>query len=98
MKKKSAKDVAFENERIKYRQAIRLLTEQVNNQQKEIEELKETICDKEQIIESQEEWINRLLEYTEVSKEDLKKLIESEKNKIELIERIKALGLIGKLY
>ena len=47
-------------------------------------------------LRKRKEWIYRLLEYTEISKEDLQSLIESEKYKDEIRERISTtLGIIG---
>lgn len=96
MKQKSAKDIAFEKERAKFRSQIRELANCLNAKQKQIDELNETIREKDQVIAQQEEWIERLLEYTEISKEDLQDLINSEKDKAEIREKISTtLGIIG---
>lgn len=88
MKQKSAKDIAFEKERIKFRSKINELTNCLNTKQKQIDELNEIIREKDQIIIQQKEWIERLLEYTEMSKEDLQKFINSEKDKAEIREKM----------
>lgn len=94
--KKSAKDIAFENERVRFRSEIRNLTDCLNDKQKQIDGLNETVREQDDVIRQQKEWIDRLLEYTEMSKEDLQKLIESEKDKAEIRERISTtLGIIG---
>ena len=50
---------------------------------------------KDEIIAQQKEWIERLLEYTEISKEDLKMLIDSEKDKAEIREKLSStLGMV----
>lgn len=93
---KSAKDMAFEKERAKFRIEIRRITNCLNDKQKQIEELNETVREKDEVISQQKEWIDRLLEYTEMSKEDLQELIESEKEKSEIRERVSTtLGIIG---
>ena len=94
--KKSAKDIAFEKERAKFRSEIRNLTDCLNDKQKQIDGLNETVREQDDVIRQQKEWIDRLLEYTEMSKEDLQSLIESEKDKAETRERIStAFGIIG---
>ena len=93
---KSAKDIAFEKERAKFRSEIRRLTDSLNDKQIQIDGLSETVREKDDVIRQQKEWIDRLLEYTEISKEDLQSLIESEKDKAEIRERISTtLGIIG---
>ena len=98
MKQKSAKDLAFEKERIKFRSVIRELEYCLNNKQKQIDELNETIREKDQIIIQQEEWIERLLEYTEMSKEDLQKLINAEKDKAEIREKFSSIFDIFEMF
>lgn len=87
MKQKSAKDIAFEKERVKFRSEIKRLTSCLNTKQKQIDDLNESIREKDEIINHQQEWIERLLEYTEMSKEDLQKFINSERYKAEIRER-----------
>ena len=81
---RSAKDKAFDKERAKYRASIRELENEVKSKNIEIYNLKETISDLESKITEREDWIVRLLEYTELSEEDMKKIVEREKknNKI----------------
>lgn len=93
---KSAKDIAFEKERAKFRSEIRRLTDSLNDKQIQIDGLSETVREKDDVIRQQKEWIDRLLEYTKISKEDLQALIESEKDKAEIRERVSTtLGVIG---
>ena len=93
---KSAKDIAFDKEREKFRSEIRNLKYQIQYRDKQIEELGETVRQREEELFKLNEWIERLLEYTEISKEDLKKLIESEKEKAEVRDRISTtLGILG---
>ena len=96
MRQKSAKDMAFEKEKGKLRSQIRELSNCLDKKEKQLEELNAVINKKDEIIRNQEEWINRLLEYTEISKEDMKILMENEKNKAKIQEKIKStLGFIG---
>ena len=93
---KSAKDIAFDKEREKFRSEIRNLKYQIQYRDKQIEELGETVRQREEEIFKLNEWVERLLEYTELSKKDLKKLIESEKEKAEVREKISTtLGIFG---
>ena len=93
---KSAKDIAFEKERAKFRKEIKGLQYQIMNMDSQIKELNEVIFERENELRQQAEWIDRLLEYTEISKEDLQALIESEKDKAEIRERVSTtLGIIG---
>ena len=81
MKKQSAKDIAFEKERVMFRQDIRNL-ERINKQcSTELYEAKEKIRELESQLEERDEWIRRLLEYTEMSEEDMKKTIQREKDR-----------------
>ena len=96
MANKSAKDIAFDKERAKFRSEIRNLKYAVEYRDKQIKELGETVRQREEELFKLNEWIERLLEYTEISKEDLKKLIESEKEKVEVREKISTtLGILG---
>ena len=101
-KKQSAKDLAFEKERSKFRSEIRKLTDCLNDKEKQIDGLNETVREKDEVIRQQEEWIFRLLEYTELSKEELQNLIESEKDKAKIRESVTTtlgiLGMVGRRY
>lgn len=73
--KKSAKDLAFDKERVKYNKRIRELESQLKEKDEIINSQKEDLARIEQL----EDWINRLLEYTELSKEDMENIINKEK-------------------
>lgn len=92
--KKSAKDIAFDKERAKFRSEIRNLTECLNNKQKQIDELNEAIREKDAVISQQKEWIERLLEYMELSEEDMKQLIEKDKKTAEIIDNFASMQRI----
>lgn len=65
-----AKDATFEKERIKYRRIIRVM-EQENKKLLEAQK------------REHEEWIERLLCYTELTREEMVEIIQEEKEKIE---------------
>lgn len=91
-KKKSAKDIAFDKERSKLRSEIRKLQDELNNQRTDISELKVALSEKENAIAEKDDWIERLLGYMDLSKEDLKKSIEREKAGYDALKNIVALG------
>ena len=82
--KKSAKDIAFDKERASFRKRIRELEREVHNKELENRELRNMISQKETEITGKDDWIRRLLEYMDLSEEDLKKFIENEKAKADI--------------
>lgn len=92
--KKSAKDISFDKERAKFRSEIRNLTDDLNKSKKQIGELNETIREKDVVISQQKEWIDRLLEYTELSEDDMKQLIEKDKKTAEIVDNFRSLQQI----
>ena len=93
MRKKSAKDIAFERERVKFRQEIKSLKSEIRNQQKQISEYKYQIEEYASEVRSQADWIERLLEFMDVPEEDLKILVKQTRDKADLIDKIN--GLTG---
>lgn len=91
-RKKSAKDIAFANERNKFRSEIRKLQDEVNNKNTEISDLKLALSKKETEITEKDDWIQRLLKYMDLSEEDLKKFIEKEKMECTVIRNIHGLS------
>lgn len=69
----SAKDIAFEKERIKWKKEDRInhIT---------IRELQNTIIEQEEKIRQLQEWNDRLLEFMDLSESDLKRLITHKKS------------------
>lgn len=92
--KKSAKDIAFDKKRAKFRSEIRKLTDCLNNKQKKIDGLNETIREKDIVISQQKEWIERLLKYTELSENDMKHLIEKDRKTAEIIDNFASMQRI----
>lgn len=99
MKNKSAKDIAFERERTKLQKQKREVEEQLRDKDKTIKSLTDKISELENIIRQKDEWIERLLEYTELTKEDLKFMIEKDKATAEALKTFNSLmGLCGRFY
>lgn len=89
MKKiKSAKDLAFDKERAKYRKEIRELNSLVSKQNINIDRLKQDIDRKDMELQEKDEWIRRLLEYMDMSEEDMRKIIQKDKTMAEAAERL----------
>lgn len=82
--KKSAKDIAFDKERASFRKQIRELEREVHNKELENRQLRNVISRKKTEITEKDDWIRRLLEYMDLSEEDLKKFIENEKAKADI--------------
>lgn len=89
MSNKSAKDIAFERERMKLQRQKREAEEQLRDKDKTIKSLMDRISELENVIIQKDEWIERLLEYTELTKEDLKIAIEKDKAIAETAKTLK---------
>ncbi len=78
---KSAKDIAFDKERAEFRKQIRELEREIRDKELNIRELKDVIVQKDTEIDEKNDWINRLLEYMDLSEEEFAKFRENEKIK-----------------
>ena len=87
-KTKSAKDLAFDKERAKYRKEIRELNSLVSKQNINIDRVKQDINRKDMELAEKDEWIRRLLEYMDMSEEDMRKIIQKDKTMAEAAERL----------
>ena len=87
-KTKSAKDLAFDKERTKYRKEIRELGSQLIKQRIDIDKLKQDVDRKDMELAEKDEWIRRLLEYMDMSEEDMRKIIQKDKITAETLERL----------
>lgn len=85
---KSKKDIAFDKERAKYRHEIKDLQITTTKQLLEISKLRKRISELEESVRQKDEWIQRLLEYTELSEENMRKQIKKDKNVSEVLEHI----------
>ena len=73
---KTAKDLAFDRERAKYGRQIRDLEDKLREKDKDMLELREQLRQAESKCESLQEWIDRLLDYTNMSEEDMKTIVQ----------------------
>ena len=96
--KKSPKDMAFEKERAKYRGQIRELEREIKNIKIEKIQLKEQLAELEQEVEGLKSWIERLLEYTELSEEDMKQIVMKDKLSAEITSKMASLYRIFGRY
>ena len=81
----SAKDLAFDRERTKYKKRINAAYDIVKELEEENLELK---ADKAEL----KDWVDRLLAYTELSEDDMRRKITAEKDAAELDLKIGMLG------
>lgn len=97
MRNKSAKEMAFEREKLKLQKQKRQLEEQLIEKNKTIKSLEDTISELQSTIVEKEDWIERLLEYTELSKEDIEKAVQKDKEMAKTLNSLNAVsGLIGR--
>ena len=98
-KTKSAKDLAFDKERAKYRKEIRELSSQVTKQRTDIDNLKQDIKRKDIELAEKDDWIRRLLEYMDISEEDMGKIIQKDKTMSEVAERLSDINkMVSKFF
>ena len=86
--KKSAKDLAFDKERARYNKQIRELESQLKEKEKIIESQNKQIESTSTELYELRDWVERLLKYTELSEEEMQRIIDKDKNSAELIERM----------
>lgn len=91
---KSAKDLAFDKERAKYRHEISTLQREIKENLRYIELLNQKILELEESIRQKDDWINRLLEYTELTEEDMRNQIQKDKSVSEVISHIEEMNSI----
>lgn len=84
--KKSAKDIAFDKERAKYRKEIRALEHDISVLRLAVMQKDNELNLLRNELEQKSDWIRRLLEYTELSEEDMRTIIDKEKNKAEVMK------------
>lgn len=90
-RKQSPKDIAFEKERSKYRKEIRQLECENKQLLITISNLKECISQKDSELQEKQDWINRLLEYTELSEDEMRDIIDFQKFSVQLMEKYESL-------
>lgn len=92
--KQSAKDLAFEKERVKFRKKIRELESEINDLQLAVMQKDNELNIVRNELSQKEDWIRRLLEYTELSENDMKAIIDKEKSVATAMKRFGELGNI----
>lgn len=97
-KKFDAAEKHFENKRVKYEREIRRLTDIVSEQNKIISKNEQQISALETENTQLKDWVERLLEYTELSKEDIKAVCEKDKRLGESLELLKSLKIVTGCY
>lgn len=75
----SAKDKAFEQERIKYRKEIISLKHEIESRDKQIKSLSDQVNILENKVNEYNDWIQRLLEYCDLDEEFMREKIKIEK-------------------
>lgn len=90
--KKSAKDLAFDKERTNYRHKITDLNRKINESANEIRELNHKISELQESIRQKDDWIHRLLEYTELTEENMRNQIQKDKSVSEVINHIEEMN------
>lgn len=97
--KKSAKDIAFDKERAKYRKEIRALEHDVLALRVAVMQKDNELNLLRNELEQKSDWIRRLLEYTELSEDDMRTIISKEKNTASVMKMFGELsGVISGIY
>lgn len=91
-KQKSKKDLAFERERAKYRHEISTLQREIKENLREIEVLNQKILELEGSIRQKDDWIRRLLEYTDLTEEDIRNQIQKDMCVLKAFKHIEELN------
>lgn len=91
-KQKSKKDLAFDKERAKYRHEISGLQREIKENLREIEVLNQKISELKESIRRKDDWIQRLLEYTELTEEDMKNQIQKDRSVSEVINHMQEMN------
>lgn len=89
---KSKKDLAFDKERAKYRHEISALQREIKENLREIEILNQKILELEESIRQKDDWIQRLLEYTELTEENMRNQIKKDKSVSEVINHMQEMN------
>lgn len=94
MKHKTAKDIAFDKERARLNKQIRELESLLRAEQSEVIHLREQI---EQLFserESLNDWVRRLLEYMDLSEDEMRKMIDKEKKENKFLEHVNEMNRV----
>lgn len=75
----TAKDLAFERERLTWRRKLHAERESHDKTREQIRELERQLEEKDDLLRSKDDWIERLLEYTELDRADVAEVVERQK-------------------
>lgn len=87
-KNRSAKDIAFDREREKYRKEIRDRDTLITELRYLVKQLEESVRERDNKILECNDWIRRLLEYMDLSEDDMKEIIQKDKDMVEVSKRL----------
>ena len=87
-KNRSAKDIAFDWEREKYRKEIRDRDTLITELRYLVKQLEESVRERDNKIAECNDWIQRLLEYMDLSEDDMKEIIQKDKDMVEVSKRL----------
>lgn len=87
-KNRSAKDIAFDREREKYRKEIRNRDTLITELRYLVKQLEESVRERDNKISECNDWIRRLLEYMDLSEDDMKEIIQKDKDMVEVSKRL----------
>ena len=85
---KTAKDLAFDRERAKFGMQIKNLESKLSQKNNEVLELQKQIKTMELERDQLKDWVERLLEYTEISEDDIKTIVQKD------LESAKAISML----
>lgn len=94
----NAAEKHFEKKRLSYEKKIRCLTLELDESRKESAKYKELYQKSVNENTQLKEWVERLLEYTELSKEDIERACKKDIQTKESLEKLSALFKFSGLY
>ena len=96
-KKFEAAEKHFEKKRIQYEKRIKYLEEQLELTRKDLRKFVSNCDFIERENEELKNWIERLLEYTELSKEDIRAACEKDKKAAEALSWLDKFGILSQM-
>ena len=97
-KNRSAKDIAFDREREKYRKEIRDRDTLITELRYLVKQLEESVRERDNKISECNDWIRRLLEYMDLSEDDMKEIIQKDKDMVEVSKRLLELDRLVSVF
>ena len=95
---RSAKDIAFDREREKYRKEIRNRDTLITELRYLVKQLEESVRERDNKISECNDWIRRLLEYMDLSEDDMKEIIQKDKDMVEVSKRLLELDRLVSVF